>query len=264
MTVKFYYNIYKYIVILALVITPNFSYAENLRSQILEAAEKEDLYQIRQLIRKGANPNTMRRDGVPLIHIAIVLGSEKTVWQLVRNGADLEIKSPLGELPLHIAARYNKDIIIRMLIEKGAKIESKDAQANTPLHIATFYGNLESAALLMEMGASSNKVNIDRLSAVHIAAIEGEIEMIEFLAKQGANLDKKNADGKTALHMVLSEDMFLPSYKKKTATVKALIAAGAKHNLRDNNGKIPIDYVPLYQYEIIEILTYDVVDFNKK
>ena len=173
---------------------------------------------------------------------------------------------------LHAAALKGDAALIKQLASTGATaIDSRDARGRTPLHVAAHLGRVDALHALVAAGADPNLLEGDRYDIVTIAAVAndlptldaalalgckptnitsrydgtaliaaahlGHVEVVQRLIRAGAPLDHVNNLGWTALieSIVLGD-----GGPRHTATLKALVEAGADVNLPDRNGAAPL------------------------
>ncbi len=139
-------------IIAILLLNITYSNAQNIESQLGEAASKGNLKKVKQLVeKKYADVNCM--------------------WQI--NEA---IQIPL----IVYVVMENKSEIARYLIEKGADANAKDGFGMTSLMWASYNGDVELVKLLLEKGADKNVV-VKGQSALSAAEERGFTEIIELL-----------------------------------------------------------------------------------
>lgn len=166
---------------------------------LIEAVLTEDVARLRQLLSKGADPNTRsskgesavalaaREPGIALLLIdagakiqKADLGSLNAVWaaatgradvlaRVLDLGGDVNQRSPRG-YPLEVAARHGFADVVELLIERGA-----DVNAGSPLGEAVREGHVECARRLIEAGADSSAVPDADKAALGLTAAKGEL-----------------------------------------------------------------------------------------
>jgi len=82
-----------------MVIDPN----GDLNEQIREAIKGEDERAFRELLKAGANPSYIDKNGFSLLHLAAMFNRLDMVIALVKLGADLKAKTPAGETAIELA-----------------------------------------------------------------------------------------------------------------------------------------------------------------
>ena len=172
---------------------------------------------------------------------------------------------------LHAAAAKGDATEIERLVRAGAPIDTRDSRARTPLHVATYMQKRDAARALMRLGADPNALESQQYDIVTIAAVGNDVPMLKVALDGGckatnvtspyqgtaliaaarlghdeavliliaakAPLDHVNNLGWTALieSIVLGD-----GGKRHTATLEALVDAGANVNLADRSGDTPL------------------------
>ncbi len=126
---------------------------------------------------------------------------------------------------------------VKVLLDSGVNVNVVSTSKSTPLMYAMDNNNCpdsEISRLLINYGADVNYRN-EYLSVLDLGAKSGNIEKLKILHHAGVNLDAQDpVDGHTAL-------MFVAGWRKYES-VKFLINAGAKINLKDSEGKTALDH----------------------
>jgi uncharacterized protein len=187
---------------------------------------------------------------------------------------------------LHAAAARGDVAEIERLIAAGEKPNIQDAKSRTPLHVAAFAGHQAAARALIRLGADPNALEAQRYDIVTIAAVQNDLDMLMAALENGANsraitspyngtaliaaahlghaeivralivagapLDHVNNLGWTAL----MESIVLGNGgKDHTASLEALIKAGADVNIADRQGTTPLGHARARGYaEMARIL----------
>jgi uncharacterized protein len=172
---------------------------------------------------------------------------------------------------LHAAAAAGDIAAIERLVASGANKEAVDGRQRTPLHIAVYRKQHESARTLLRLGANPKALEIDRYDIITIAAVANDVPMlrialdgggdpraitsrydgtaliaaahlghadvVRMLIAAGSPLDHVNNLGWTALieSIVLGD-----GGRNHTATLTALVRAGANVNIADRQGVTPL------------------------
>jgi ankyrin repeat protein len=172
---------------------------------------------------------------------------------------------------LHAAAAKGDATEIERLVRAGAPIDTRDSRARTPLLVATYMQQPDAARALMRLGADPNALESQQYDIVTIAAVANDVPMLKVALDGGckatnvtspyqgtaliaaahlghdeavriliaakAPLDHVNNLGWSALieSIVLGD-----GGKRHTATLEALVDAGANVNLADRSGDTPL------------------------
>ncbi|XP_071572585.1 uncharacterized protein [Temnothorax nylanderi] len=156
---------------------------------------------------KGSEPSEILQYLQKDINIAASNGDIQAVQRLLKDGADANDKDIDGRTPLHYAVNSGQASVVNFLLENGADVTQVTNKGNTPLHTATSKGYKEIVEVLLQ------RVSHDKLN--------------NFInAKTGAS-------GATSLH-VAAKNGFLD-------VTKSLLKRGAIYNIKNNEGKTPLD-----------------------
>ena len=181
-----------------------------------------------------------------------------------------EIRAYAG---LHEAAARGSAAEIEKLVKEGERIDLQDSRSRTPLHVAVYLKRHEAARTLLKLGANPNLLEMDRYDIVTIAAVANDIEMLKLALAGGASARNVTSrysgtaliaaahlghaevvqiliDAKAPLNHVnnlgwtaLMESIVLGNGgANHTATLKALVDAGADVNIADRQGMTPLQH----------------------
>lgn len=211
------------------------------------------------LIENGAKVNAEYGDGSTPLHLASAKGELKVVELLIKKGADIGKINEDGNTALHLACKQGETKVVELLIKKGADIGAKNNDGSTPLHFACRAHNKELVKFLIEQGADflaedinetipfddeSQKSWIEGLQVdkqSFFSSLMNPMHLVDPKIKQKTKtkiqnislLMKQDHEGKTLLH--------LNAFWGDKDIVKLLLDKGA-YSVRDNSGKLPIDY----------------------
>ncbi len=88
---------------------------------LLDAARRGELEAVRELIRRGADVDAVRGDGMTALHFAAERGHAEVARALIDAGAAVGAGTRIGRYaPLHLAARGGHGTIVARLLEAGA------------------------------------------------------------------------------------------------------------------------------------------------
>jgi ankyrin repeat protein len=132
-----------------------------LDQELVDAAFICDVDRVRDLLRRGANPDAPNEEGRPPLVSAVLGGSLPLLELLLGAGADVNARDPHGWTPLHFAAQEVLPGLAERLIAGGAEINAQDEEGNTPLARAVFFarGRRGIIDLLRRHGAKDDLPN---------------------------------------------------------------------------------------------------------
>ncbi|MEW6350719.1 MAG: ankyrin repeat domain-containing protein [Thermodesulfobacteriota bacterium] len=135
------------------------SAASLLDEQVLAAANRGDLAQVRRLLDKGADPNAKDAIGNMVLGEAAFSGNLDLVKFLIDQGSDVKAKRPDGQTVLMCAAIGGNPQVVRLLVEMGLDVNAKTSGGETALMWASMGGRLEAVKYLLENKAELNAKN---------------------------------------------------------------------------------------------------------
>ena len=161
---------------------------------------KNDLQEVKFLIKNGADVNATDKNGWVPLHIAAANGNLEILQLLIKQRAEVNAREERGRTPLHLAVS-NTNVwhqqeslvaeekylpIVRELIKAGANVNVRDKNGRTPLFLTV---NITVARELIKAGADVNVVNIYNRTTLSERAEQGRKKNVEFLIENRANLN---------------------------------------------------------------------------
>ena len=144
---------------------------EDLAAALRDAAFVCDFVRVRDLLRRGADPNVRDEDERTPLHQAVLGNSVGLVGLLIESGARVDAPDRHGYTPLHFAAQEHTPEIARILLGKGADPNACDEDGNSVLWRAVFSarGSEDIVRLLLESGARDDLANHEGVTPRQLA-----------------------------------------------------------------------------------------------
>lgn len=228
---------------------------------LLEAAARNDLEEVRQLLESGVSPDLANEDGLTALHQSCIDDFREMVQQLLEAGAKVNARDSESWTPLHAAATCGHLHLVELLIARGADLLAVNTDGNMPYDLCedertldcleTAMANrgvtqdsiegaralpelcmLEDIRGLLRAGGDINGPRDHGATLLHIAAANGFGEAAALLLEHRASLSAKDQDGWEPLHAA--------AYWGQVHLAELLVAHGA-----DLNGKSLADETPL-------------------
>jgi len=188
---------------------------ENLNEQLIRACKKFSYGKIRQLVKKGADPNT--------------------------------IINEKGRTAFNWAAWHCANKTLECMLKAGADIKSREKEfGDTPLLSACASGCRETVEILLEAGSDIKESANDKANGLMYAVLTNRTNMITFLCDKGIDINAQDNKGHTALMYVISKkEKFLASdmekdRKERLKIINILLKNGADINIQDSSGYTPL------------------------
>jgi ankyrin repeat protein len=143
---------------------------------------------VRELLRKGVDPNGTAKDGRTALHWASQEGQLAVVRELLAHGAAVDAQDKLGFTPLTIAAGEGHYHVARELLKAGAsaRVTARADADRTPLHAASVWDRRAIVRLLV--GRSDAEINArdsEGKTALAHAIENGNKVVADFLSTHG-------------------------------------------------------------------------------
>ncbi|MEM7401296.1 MAG: ankyrin repeat domain-containing protein [Pseudomonadota bacterium] len=167
---------------------------------------EDQIEAVKQLVKLGAEVNTISNvNGTPLSEAAS-LGYESMVLYLLKQGAEIEI-SGQNDPTLIEGIRSGNVEVVKLLLEYGANFDSTDSLGNTGLHVAADDDNRsEVLEYLIDKGADIEERALFRWTPLHTAAFYGCEKNVRKLLAAGADTNSSDKDGCTPFDLAESQN----------------------------------------------------------
>jgi ankyrin repeat protein len=214
--------------------------------QLLDEQVSADRSQSMQaLIHAGVPIAALRKpqqDRVLMISVERGLGDIVKIW--LEACAHRDTRDGCCSLnPVHLASVQNEADILEMLIIAGFNAQAKTKDGQNALHYAACHGSLRIIARFRELFGNLNPMLEDKDTdgniPLHWAAQEGRHQVVAVLPRWIGNVNTSNKQRETPLHLACAGG--------HTATIRALLDAGADPHLTDLRLKKPLHNAALSQ-----------------
>ena len=171
--------------------------AQQLYDDFVLAIENDRAEEVKRMLARGMDPNTVTRDGDPVLLSAARAGNAGTVDVLLAaRNIKVDARSSHGDTALMAAAINGHLAIIKKLRARGAEI---NRAGWTPLIYAATGGHDDVVVYLLAEGADINATSPNGTTAVMMAVRENRATTLELLLAKGANPNLRNQDGASAM-----------------------------------------------------------------
>ena len=184
------------LVLLAAVIVAAPAHAQRLYEDMIAAVANDRATEVKALLARGVDPNTVDPNGDPVLYMAARAGNTATVDVLLATKVNVDARSRFGDTPLMGAALEGHLDIVRKLRARGAAVDFKGW---TPLIYAATGGRNDIVAFLLDQGANVNAESPNGTTALMMAVREGKGSTVELLIKRGADVNHRNENNISAL-----------------------------------------------------------------
>ena len=173
------------------------------------------------------------------LHRAADRGDVDEIRRLCSAGAQANEQDRAGRTPLHVACFARQRDAMRALVACGADPRAREHQDYDCITIAAVADDLDTMTTALAIGGYAGEITSPwRGTALIAAAHLGHARIVDGLIRAGEPLDHVNTLGWTALieAIVLGD-----GGPRHVETVKLLLAAGARRDLPDRQGVMPLE-----------------------
>ena len=172
------------------------------------------------------------------LHAAAASGDIAEIGRLLKSGAAIDARDGHARTPLHVAIYRSQGPAAIALIKGGADANALEAQQYDIVTIASVADDVPMLRLALANGGSAKNITSPYVGTALIAAAHlGHDEVVRMLIDAKAPLDHVNNLGWTAL---IESIVLGNGGKRHTASLEALVKAGANVNIADRSGQTPL------------------------
>jgi ankyrin repeat protein len=221
----------------------------NLNSEgtaLMSASAHGQIDVVRLLVEAGADVNLMSNNrGTALLLAAI--NAHQDVFNYLLSRSSLELRKWSVITALKTAATNGDIRIIQLLCQFACDLEAKDEYGRTALMTAAEWHQVEVVEALIETELNINAKDFQSTTALMLAsqyrtreesraqeASRYQAAVVQILLENGADPYLIDDQGRNAL--------ILAAAFGSSEVVELLIQAGTNSSIRDNNGKVALEY----------------------
>jgi ankyrin repeat protein len=190
------------------------------------------------ILRQDPDIHAKNVEGKSPFQIALTkTNAPHIVWALLTGssaaGRRIELNDDNGSSPLHIAVQQNVPLsMLGLILEQGGKINALDAQGRTPLRLAVDMEAWNTTRFLINNGADIFSLAKDGQNPASVVLDKGLPALRGFF--NGTAVNTWDVNGDTILHYAVRHR------SANGETIRLLLDLGADKNIRNHNGKNPL------------------------
>jgi len=198
-------------------------------------AAADEVGKVKLLLDHGADAKYRAASGHDAATVAASYrGSAASIKLLLDAGSDAE--PPAGvkarHSPLLLASMSGDLETVSLLLSRGAAANPRPSPSgDSPISEAITFGHAAVVRALIQAGAKTDLVERTGVNLLHWAAITNRADVIPELAKAGVDINAIDEHGYTPLMYAATIDF------GDTATLRALLAAGADRRVKNGGGR---------------------------
>jgi len=164
---------------------------------LLEAAARNDIDEVRRLLRLNVTPDSTNEDGLTALHQCCIDDSEEMMKVLVEFGADCNAADSEQWTPLHAAATCGHLHLVKFLIDNGANLLAVNGDGNMPYDICED----ETTLSYIENEMARRGVTQELIDTTRAKTETLMLNDLMKLAQVHADLEYRDLQGATPLHI---------------------------------------------------------------
>lgn len=220
---------------------------------LLDAAARNDLEEVRELLNSGVSPDLVNEDGLTALHQCCIDDFVEIVQCLLDAGACVNAGDSELWTPLHAAATCGHTGLVQLLIQAGADLLAVNADGNMPYDLCEDEATLE----LLEMVMAEQGITQDRIDECRGAKEAAMLADIQALVQSGADLNAQDANGTTLLHIASANGYM--------SVGELLLEHRAEVEVKDSDGWTPLHAASCWgQIQMVELLVAHGASLNTK
>lgn len=178
-------------------------FAQQLLNDLFVAAVNDRPDQVKAILARGVDANSVDANGDPVIVAAARAGSAGTVDVLLAAKAEVDKRNRWGDTALMVASLNGHGGIAKALRQKGAAVTMKGW---TPLSYAATGGHDDLVRWLLAEGSDINAPSPNGTTALMMAVRENRYSTALLLISRGADVNRRNENGASAFDWAKRND----------------------------------------------------------
>ncbi|XP_071384146.1 protein phosphatase 1 regulatory subunit 16A [Centroberyx affinis] len=220
---------------------------------LLEAAARNDLEEVRELLNRGVSPDLFNEDGLTALHQCCIDDFVEMVQCLLDAGASVNACDSELWTPLHAAATCGHTGLVQLLVQAGADLLAVNADGNMPYDLCEDEATLE----LLEMVMAEQGITQDRIDECRGAKETAMLTDVRALLQSGADVNTQDDNGATLLH-IASANGYL-------TVAELLLENRSQVETKDSDGWTPLHAASCWgQIQMVELLVSHGASLNSK
>ncbi|XP_032826950.1 protein phosphatase 1 regulatory subunit 16A-like [Petromyzon marinus] len=220
---------------------------------LLEAAARNDVEEVKQILETRVNPDLCNEDGLTALHQCCIDDFEEVLKLLLAYGASVNAVDSELWTPLHAAATCGHLHLAQQLVEHGADLLAVNADGNMPYDICEDEVTLD----YIETAMASKGITQETINSKRCATELSMIHDIQEVSRSGENLDGRDEHGATLLHIAAAHGYL--------RAAELLLELGVSVECKDRDGWEPLHAAACWgQLEMAEVLVSHGASFDAK
>lgn len=178
-------------------------HAQQLLDDLFIAAVNDRGDQVKAILARGIDPNSVDKNGDPAIVAAARAGSASAVDALLAAKVEVDKRNRWNDTALMVASLNGHAGIAKALRQRGAAVTMKGW---TPLIYAATSGHDDLVRWLLGEGSEINAVSPNGTTALMMAVRENRYSTALLLIARGADVNRRNENGASALDWAKRND----------------------------------------------------------
>lgn len=160
---------------------------------LLEAASRNDMQEVAELLERGITPDAANEDGLTALHQCCIDNNVEMLRLLLSYGANVDAQDSDKWTPLHAAATCGHLDLVRILIEHNANLLAVNTDGNMPYDLCDDENTLD----YIEAEMSKRGVTQELIDETRSSTEQKMLKDLMEVARNGGDLEEPDYQGAT-------------------------------------------------------------------
>lgn len=165
---------------------------------LLEAASRNDMQEVAELLQHGITPDAANEDGLTALHQCCIDNNVEMLKLLLQYGANVDAQDSDKWTPLHAAATCGHLELVRILIEHGANLLAVNTDGNMPYDLCDDENTLD----FIEAEMSKRGVTQELIDETRSSTERQMLRDLMEIARNGGDLEEPDNQGATPVRPI--------------------------------------------------------------
>ncbi|KAG5838980.1 hypothetical protein ANANG_G00229500 [Anguilla anguilla] len=210
--------------------------------ELLEAAARNDLEEVRYLLENSVSPDLCNQDGLTALHQCCI-DDHEDMLKVLLDGASVNVRDREQWTPLHAAATCGYTGLVHTLIQQGADLLAVNSDGNMPYDLCEDDLVLD----IIEASMANHGITQAMINERRAALEQRMLGDVQTLLRDGEDVNQQDSQGATLLHVAAAHGLL--------QAAELLLQGGGRTEIQDRDGWQPLHAAACWgQVHVAELL----------